>query len=114
MEELLLRPLLSRQKLDVVDHQHIDMAIPLSEVHHLVVADGIDDLVRKLLCRQIGNPQVRTLRHMIGNGVQQVGLAKPHTSVDEQGVIRLGRLLGDRHAGGVGELIPGADDEILE
>ncbi len=51
VEEFFLRPFLARQKLNVVDHQHIDIAVALPEVDHLVVANRVDDLVRKLFRR---------------------------------------------------------------
>ena len=50
-----------RQELNVVDHQHVDMPVSLPQVHHLVVADGVDDLIRELLGRQIGNAQIGAL-----------------------------------------------------
>ena len=51
VEEFLLRAFLACQKLNVVDHQHVDMTIPLSQIHHFIVSNGVDDLVRKLLGR---------------------------------------------------------------
>ena len=46
--------------------------------------------------------------------VQQVGLAQPGLAVDEQRVVGLGRRLGDRDRGGVGEPVARADDEGVE
>ena len=46
--------------------------------------------------------------------VQQVGLAQAGVAVDEQRVVGLGRRLGDRDGGGVGEPVAGADDEGVE
>src|SRR6202000_1210008 len=42
------------------------------------------------------------------------GLAEPGLAVDEQRVVRLGRRLGDRYRGGVGEPVARADDEGVE
>ncbi len=53
MEELFLSPFLSDQKLDVIDHQHIDVSVALSEVHHFIVADRVNDLVCELFGREI-------------------------------------------------------------
>jgi hypothetical protein len=39
----------------------------------------------------------------VADRVQQVRLAQPGLAVDEQRVVRLGRRLGDRDRGGVGE-----------
>ena len=46
--------------------------------------------------------------------VQQVGLAQPGVAVDEQRVVGLGRRLGHRDRGRVGEPVARADDERLE
>ena len=46
--------------------------------------------------------------------VEQVGLAQPGLAVDEQRVVGLGRRLGDRDRGGVGEPVARADDEGVE
>ena len=51
---------------------------------------------------------------MVPDRIEQVRLAQPHTAIDKERVVRLPRLLCDRHAGGVGELVPGPDDEVLE
>ena len=58
-------------------------------------------------------PLVEALR-VVPDGVQQVGLAQPGVAVDEQRVVGLGRGLGDRDGGGVGEPVARADDERLE
>ena len=69
MEELLLCPLFSRQELNVVDHEHIDVSIALPEIHHLVIANGVDHLVGKLFRGQVGDAQIGSFRHMIAYGV---------------------------------------------
>ena len=46
--------------------------------------------------------------------VQQVGLAEARLPVDEQGVVRLGRRLGDGDRRRVREAVGGADDEGVE
>ena len=114
MKELFLRPFLAGQKLDVVDHQHIDVPIALPEVHHLVIANRVDDLVGELLGRQIGDPEIGSFRHMIADRVQQMRLSKAHPPIDEEGVVRFPRLFSNCHTGGMRELVPGADDKILK
>jgi hypothetical protein len=48
------------------------------------------------------------------DGLEKMGLAEPHTPVDEQGVVGDGGRLGDRETGGLGELVGRADHEGLE
>ena len=74
VEKFLLRAFLARQKLNVVDHQHVDMTISLPQIHHFVVSNGVDDLVRKLLSRQIGNPKIGPFRYIISNRIQEMCL----------------------------------------
>jgi hypothetical protein len=114
MEKLFLRALLPRQELNVVDHQHVDMPVSLPQVHHLVVADGVDDLIRELLGRQIGNAQIGALGDMVGDRVQQVGLPESDSAINKEGVVGFCWLFCDCHTGGVRELIAGTHDEILK
>ena len=51
---------------------------------------------------------------VVPDRVQQVGLAQAGVAVDEQRVVGLGRRLGDRDRGGVGEPVARADDERVE
>ena len=48
MEEHFLSALLPGDELNIIDEQNIIVSIPLVETKHLVVADCIDDFVRKL------------------------------------------------------------------
>src|SRR5207302_8447664 len=48
------------------------------------------------------------------DGMREVGLAEAGGAVDEQRVVGLGRRLGDRQGGGVGESVGCADDKGLE
>ena len=50
----------------------------------------------------------------MADGLHQVGLAHSDAAVQKQRVIRLGRAFGDCARGGMGELVAGADDEIVE
>ena len=50
---------------------------------------------------------------MVADGLDQVGLAQPHAAVDEQRVVG-GRMVGDLHAGGAGELVGLAGNEGCE
>ena len=49
VEELLLRPFLAGDELDVVDQEEIDGAVLGAELGGAVVADRIDELVREAL-----------------------------------------------------------------
>ena len=55
VEELLLDALLAGQELDVVDQQHIGLAVLPAEPDQLVVLDGVDVLVGELLGGDVGD-----------------------------------------------------------
>ena len=115
VEELLLRRLLARQELDVVDQQDVHVAVALAERVRLAVADGVDELVGELLRAHVPHPGARVeAARVVPDRVQQVRLAEPRLPVDEQRVVRLGRRLGDGDRRGVREAVGGADDEGVE
>ena len=51
---------------------------------------------------------------LVADGVQQVGLAEPDRTVEEERVVAVRGALGDGARGGVGELVRAADDEGVE
>ncbi len=115
VEELLLRRLLARQELDVVDQQDVHVAVALAEGVALPVADRVDELVGELLRAHVPHPGPRVeAPRVVPDRVQQVGLAEPRLPVDEQGVVRLRGRLGDGHGRGVREPVGRPDDEGVE
>ena len=115
VEELLLRLLLALQELDVVDQQHVDVAVAALEAVLPVVADRVDELVGELLAGDVAHLGAGVeAAHVVPDRVQQVGLAEPGVAVDQQRVVGLARRLGDGDRGGVGEPVGRADDEGLE
>ena len=115
VEELLLRPLLARDELDVVDEEDVDPAVALTELLALLTADRVDELVRELLARGVGDALLRmTSDHRVPDGVHQVRLAQARPAVHEQRVVAVSRSLRDGERRGVREAVVGADDECRE
>ena len=115
VEELLLGLGLALQELDVVDQQHVDVAVAPLEAVLPVVADRVDELVGELLARDVAHAGAVVERaDVVADGVEEVGLAQPGVAVDQERVVGLARRLGDRDRGGVGEPVGRADDEALE
>ena len=77
VEELLLGAFLALQELDVVDQQHVDVAVPALEGHLPVVTQRVDEVVGELLAGDVPHPHAREqpLR-VVADAVQQVGLAQ--------------------------------------
>ena len=115
VEELLLRLHLALQELNVIDEQHVDVAVAALKVGRLVVADRVDEVVGELFGVHVSHLDVRIqAARVVADGVQQVGLAQARVAIDEQGVVGLGRGFGDRDGGGVRKAIARADDEGVE
>ena len=115
VEELLLGLGLALQELDVVDQQHVDVAVAPLEPVLPVVADRVDELVGELLAGHVAHLGAGVeAADVVADRVQQVGLAQPGVAVDEQRVVGLAGRLGDGDGGGVREPVGRADDEGLE
>ena len=115
VEELLLRPLLVRDELDVVDEQQVDPPVAGAELVDLALLDRGDELVGELLARRVDDALARELGDdLVADGMHQVGLAEAHAAVQEERVVGVARALRDRQARGVGEAVGRPDDEVRE
>src|SRR5436190_24296356 len=101
MEEFLLNALFACKELDIVDQQHIRLAILFAKPNQLIVLDGIDVFVRKLFRRNVGDSCAFLVSgDVLTDGVKQVSFAKSDTAVKKQGVVRLAGRLRDSERGG--------------
>jgi len=112
VEELLLDPFLAGEELDVVNQQHVRLAIFLPKLHQLVVLDAVDVFVGELFGGDVGDTRAFAIGDdVLSDGVQQVGFAEADAAVEEQGVVGFAGRLGDREGRGVGEIVVVAHDE---
>ena len=115
VEELLLRPLLVGDELDVVDEEEVDPPVAGAEVVDLALLDRGDELVGELLGRGVDDALARELGDdLVADRVHQVGLAEAHAAVQEERVVGVARALRHGQAGRVGEAVGRADDEVAE
>ena len=92
VEELGLRLLPFGEELDVVDEQHIHVTVPRCELVALTLADRLDELGHEVLRRDVFHTQARCESvHVMADRDEEVRLPEPHSPVDEQRVVRLGR-----------------------
>ena len=106
---------LALDELDVVDEQHVDLAVAALEAVVGALAHGVDELVEEGLGGDVAHPVGGVvLAHVVADGLQEVGLAEAGVAVDEQRVVLAGGRLGDGERGGVGEPVGRPDDEGLE
>ena len=115
MEELFLETFLSFDDLNVIKKEDVNLAIPLLEFRHGVLADGVDVLIEELFGRDIPNLVSGVdLAHIVGNGLKKVGLAQAGVAIDEERVVRLCRSFGNTERRGMGKSIRCAGDEGIE
>ena len=115
MEELLLDPLLVLEELDVVDQEHVVVAVALLEALDALVAERVDEVVHEDLARHVARGEVAgVLADVARDRLQEVGLAEPGAAVDEEGVVGLRRRLRHGERRGVREAVRRADDEEVE
>ena len=88
VEELLLELLGALEELDVVDQEHVEVAVAPLEPRHGLGADRVDELVHERLGGHVTDPLVAEDRaHVVADGVEQVGFSQPGGPVDEQRVV---------------------------
>ena len=115
MEELLLGLDLRLQELDVVDQQHVHVAVGAPELGGPVVGDGVDEVVGEFLGGDVAHPQVLVVAaHVVPDGVEEVGFPQPGGAVDHKRVVRLAGLFRDGGRCGVREPVRGTRDEGFE
>ena len=115
MEELFLRAVLAGDELNIINHQHIDRAENLFEIHDLLVAQRLDKAIHELFCRQIENPQIGlACVQLMGDGMHQVGLAQTHAAIEEQRVKGHRPALCHPAGGGMRELVGLTHDKAVK
>jgi hypothetical protein len=115
VEEFLLRSLFAGQGVHVVEEEEVDGAVGLAEKGHAAQPNGGDELVDELFGGDVANAGLGPGGgEVVTDGVEEVGLAKAGTAVNEQGVVGLAGILGDGLSSGAGELVGGAGNEGSE
>ncbi len=115
MEKLRLRAFLTGNKLHIVDQQHVNGSIALAKIDNAIVPHRIDHLVHEALGRDVRQLQVAVVpQNILTDRVHQMRFAEPHAAIDKQRVVRSRGRLGNRTAGGMGELVRRAHDESVE
>ena len=115
MEEFLLGRILAGDELDIVDEQHVRVAVAVVEFDRRAVADGRDQLVCEFVAFDVDDVHLRAVfLDFIKNRVEQVRFAKSRIAVNKQRIVKLGGFRRDGEAGRVRKLVAGADDKRFE
>ncbi len=82
--------LLVLEELDVVDQEHVVGSVALLEALDAFVAQRVDEVVHEGLGGHVADGELGGVqRRVVGDRVQQVGLAEASRSVDEERVVGL-------------------------
>jgi hypothetical protein len=115
VEELLQRPVLTFQELDIVEQEQVDAAIARLELVHALLADPLDEVVEEGLGAQVDDLEAgMEVMGMLGDCLEQMGLAQTRSPEHEQRVVVAARLFGDGHRRGMGEAIALSNDKVFE
>ena len=99
VEKFLLNAFLARQELDVVNQQHVGLAVFLAEPGELVVLNAVNVFVREFFGRNIGDARAFFIAgDMLADGVQQMRFAEPDAAVKKKRIVGFAGRLGDGQA----------------
>ena len=103
------------QKLHIVYHQKVDMAVLLAKCLGGVVTDGVNQLVGEFFAGNVQYPLGGIIfQHLVADGVHEMGLAQAYAAVHEQGIVGLARLLGHGQGSCMGYAVEAAGNEVVK
>jgi len=81
MKEFSLSSLLSRDELNVIDEKNIHLSKLVPELIHFLISNGVNQLVRKFLRREVTDffnfRKSAILQDMVSNGVEECVFPNP-------------------------------------
>ena len=102
-------------ELHVVHQEHVGPPVLLPELLVPALPDGVDQLVGEGVALDIDHLVAGVLLvDLVGDGVEQMGLAQAGLPEDEHGVVTHARVVRHRPGGGVGKFVGGAHHEPLK
>ena len=115
MEELLLGTVFTGDELNIIHQKQVGVPVFAAEFHVSALFYGGNQLIGKLIAFDVDNMEVRMIfNNMVGNGVEQMGLAQSAFAVDEKRVIGIGRLGGNSPGSSMGKPVGGAHHEVIK
>lgn len=115
MEEDFLESFLAGEEVDIINQQNIDVAEMVAEIRQGFPVQGIDVQIAEFLTEQILDFGLfYLLADGLGNGLQQMSLAKAGRTMDEKRIVNRSRRAGNGMTGAMGEAVVAADDERIE
>src|SRR6185436_19643180 len=112
MEKFLLRPLLTTEKLNVVDQKKVGLTITLPELDQITVLNRVDELVDEQFTREVDHLHVFPFRpDELADGLHEMGFAQTDAPINKKRIVRARRCLRDCQTRGMRDFVVRADDE---
>ena len=106
VEKFFLCALFARDKLNIVNQQQVGHAVFIAEGLYVAFLNGSDQFIGKIFAFDINDAEfgVRAAND-VADCVQQVGFSQAGLTIDKEGIVIFGRMIGDRNRGGVREFV---------
>src|SRR6266516_6332709 len=104
VEEFFFSRFFAGDELNVIYQENINGTIFGPELFRGAIANGINDFVSELFRGDVEDRQAG-LDALVSNSMQQVCFTEPHPTVQEEGIIRFARGLGNGKRGSVCQAI---------
>ena len=119
VEHLFLRAFLAGEKLYVVHHKHVYLAVLVAEVFGCAgvarVVNGLDKLVYKLVAGYVHDFLLGEVAlYAVADCVHKVGFAQPYAAPQKHGVVGHGRVFRDGFGNGYGVFVAFAHDKVVK
>ncbi len=115
MKELFLCTFAVSQEVNVIDDEHVDMAIAMAEIVHLPALHAIEELVDEGVAAQVADRCIGLVTQQgVTDRLEQVGFAQAHASVNEKRVVGSAGLVSHRARRRRGKAIARAGDKMLK
>ena len=104
-----------RQEVDVVDHQNIRGPEVMAEILHATRLHTLVEQIHECGAGDVADRRIRTIpEDSLADGLEEVGLPQPDTTMDEVRVVGTTGLFSDRIGCHQREPVPRAHDEVVE
>ena len=112
VEKFLLNAFLAGEELDVVNQQHVRLAVFFAEFDELVVLNSINVFVCEFFGGEIGHARALFVADdVLADGMEQMGLAQADAAVEEERIVGFAGHLCDGEGCRVGKIVVVADNE---
>ena len=115
VEKLLLRRNLARDELNIVDQEHIGVAVFFLEFRSGLLFDGADEFVGEILALDQNDVEVGLIAlDFVCDRLHQVRFSKSAGAVQEKRIVLLCGIVSNGNGSRVCELVGATDDEVIK